>query len=147
MPHWTKCSQYIASLKPNTATRCCANSQNSFLYLFIFIERFILVRVMVHPESIQGTLGMNQEYTLDAMPCPSYSTTHTHCLGHPWGPCKSPGLPSACFWEVGENWRTYRIPTWTRGEHIRTGSYRSSSNSYKKVKDFKRHASSERFMF
>ncbi|MCI4378948.1 hypothetical protein PGIGA_G00222100 [Pangasianodon gigas] len=34
----------------------------------VYSKRFILVRVLVDPELIVGTLGMRQKYTLDRMP-------------------------------------------------------------------------------
>ncbi|MCI4390410.1 hypothetical protein PGIGA_G00122280, partial [Pangasianodon gigas] len=61
-------------------------------------------------------LSVKREYTLDGMP--------VHCRA----PCIPTFTPRgklssihllACFWEMGENRRTWRKPTWTRGEHTK----------------------------
>lgn len=45
---------------------------------------FILVRVVVYPEPIPGTLGVRRKYTLDEMDeMPVHEHTHIHTLAEP----------------------------------------------------------------
>lgn len=70
----------------------------------MFIFRFILVRLVVDPESIQGTLSMKQEYTQDVMPHPFIQSFTLR--------------GDMYFWAVEGNWSTRTKLTCTPGERV-----------------------------
>lgn len=72
----------------------------------IFSKDLTLTRVRVGMESILGTLGARQEYTIDGAPGHQSEPCITH-LGGKWG----------MSWEVGANWRIRRKSIWTQEEH------------------------------
>lgn len=75
----------------------------------VLLKCFILARVIIDPEPIQGTLGMRWEYTLGGIPgnqraaCSGNLAQLMHLL--------------ACFWRLRGNQWTQRNPTQKRGEH------------------------------
>lgn len=68
---------------------------------------FILVRVRVDPESIQGTPGVRREYTLDGK-TDYHRATHTHFDTE--GKFMLASLPASYFWEQGGTRRTQWKP-------------------------------------
>lgn len=68
-------------------TMCAkCNPFNSFINSFLIKNRFILVRVMVDPESIMGTLDLRQEYMLKGMkPIGWYASASWYVFGQWWG--------------------------------------------------------------
>lgn len=76
--HW----QLISVAVISSAMQLCGNDSVSdaviLTYSFIFSDCFILVRVIVEPDFVQGTLGTRQESTQDGMT--SHHTTFSSHL-------------------------------------------------------------------